>query len=361
MSMGWEATAYGQRLCGVHAGMPEQHTYRGKSCIYCPTPTPLEQLEADMEHYELSAAMIPGRKADPLTKDIAFNRRSFKRNKRQSPYNNGLIQVGTDGLEVRLIQGIEESAMRTVLAVMENSTFGLTGFEVDEAMARAEAGSGDEGSEMFSGGLQGALDTQWIAFAVRGVSRACTHQLVRTSRAKFHQQSQRTVDFGERPEFRMPESVWAGPPAVFDAWLAALEAAHLAYSKAVAADVAYQDARYILPEGTATFITCAYSIREFMDVYSYRACPMFQWEISRVHRLMKEALVAEHPWMAEKVKISCERTKGSLDHVPHEQGDLATAHHCTFQGWEQVEGQCEFPWARESNRAFRSASKSVER
>lgn len=356
---------YGQRICGVHAGMPEAHVYKGASCIYCPTPTP-EGLRMTSEHYDLSAATKPGRKADPLTKDVAFNRRSFKRNERKSPYDNGMVQVGTDGIEVRLIQGIDEVGMRTVLAVMENSTFGLTDGMVDSIVRTAGEGEGDSGSEMFSGGLQGALDTQWVAFAVSGVSRTCTHQLVRTSRAKFHQQSQRTVDCGERPEFRMPESIWKAPPSVFDAWLAAIEASHRAYSIAVAADIAYQDARFALLEGTTTFITCAYSLREFMAVYDYRACPMFQWEIAKVHRLMKDALVAAHPWMEDKVKISCERTKGALDRPGGEGTGAATggpafAHHCTFQGWEVVEGQCEFPWARETNRRFRSASKSIER
>ena len=323
-----------------------------------------------MTAYTYSPGEEP-RDPDPLTRDIAFNRASFGRNERSSPYDNATIQVGTDALEVRLVQGIEEGAMRLVLAAMEQSSFGLTMEDLDGMALEANAASGDEGSEMFAGGLQGALETQWIVFAVRGVSRACTHQLVRTSRARFHQQSQRIVDMGEAPEFRMPESIWKAPASVFNSWARALKAAHEAYSKAVNADVSYQDARYILPDGTTTFIMCAYSIREFMAMYSYRACPMFQWEITRAVRSMKDALVEAHPWMEPHVKISCERTRGSLDrnalqgelirHGDLEEREGMNAHHCTFQGWEQVEGQCDKAWARESNRAFRSQVLSVER
>jgi hypothetical protein len=64
------------------------------------------------------------------------------------------------------------------------------------------------------------------------------------------------------------------------------------------------------------------------------------------------------------VKISCERTKGSLDNSGEaydmRQGiEGAEAHHCTFQGWEEVEGQCDFPWARETNRSFRSERHAI--
>jgi thymidylate synthase (FAD) len=303
---------------------------------------------------------------DPLARDVAFNRDSFERNERKSPYDNGTVQVGTNEIKVRLVQPIAEQAAAALLGIMESSTFGLSDEEVADRMDAAASVSPDATSEMFQGGLQGALDTQWIAFAVSGVSRACTHQLVRTSRAKFHQQSQRTVDLGEHPEFRCPESIWEANDDVWRAWVKAVAAAHEAYHLAVKEDVSYQDARYILPEGTTTFIICAYSIREFQAVYSYRACPMFQWEICRVHRMMKDELVAEHPWLEPHIKISCERTHGALDEGHSVRSTElpprgAYDHHCTFQGWEQVEGQCDKPYARESNRAFKSKVHSIKR
>ena len=157
---------------------------------------------------------FPEPDADPLTRDVAFARRSFKHD-RKSPYDNGKVQVGTDGLAVRLIQGIDEAAAGLVLAAMENSSFGLTDEMLDGMEMEAATRDPGQTSEMFEGGLQGALDTQWVAFAVRGVSRTCTHQLVRSSRAKFHQQSQRVCYAGSRPEFRMPESIWTEGGQVF--------------------------------------------------------------------------------------------------------------------------------------------------
>jgi thymidylate synthase ThyX len=130
------------------------------------------------------------------------------------------------------------------------------------------------------------------------------------------------------------------------AWQAALMWSRRAYRLALESDVSYQDARYILPEGTENYIMCEYTLREFLNVYAYRACAMFSWEITHVVREMKERLLEQSPWLigtAGEPKISCERTNGPQEHGGHV---------CTFQGWERVEGQCDFTWAKEDNRTF---------
>jgi hypothetical protein len=139
--------------------------------------------------------------------------------------------------------------------------------------------------------------------------------------------------------------------------------------------VSYQDARYILPEGTTNYIMLEYPLREFIAVYAYRGCAMFQWEIVSVMRAARQILVAQYDWLEPYIKISCEKTKGSLDSpdwIRDDEGNLhprnpeigdkeAYSHTCTFQGWESVEGQCPFPWARENNRQFRSKHHRIER
>ena len=234
---------------------------------------------------------------------------------------------------------------------------------------------------MLKGGLQGALETQIIVFEVTGVSRACTHQLVRTRKAGFHQQSMRATYYGEHPETRMPESVFRNTNARL-AFERAMEATHEAYQIAVDEDISYQDARFILPEATTNYILLEYSVREFLNVYAYRACSMFQWEHVTVMRRCREALIGAHPWMEPYVKISCEKT-GSVCIVCEgtgrvgfmagemESGDIDTAcptcggsgrtgQKCTFQGWEEVDKQCDLSWAREDNRVFVSKLYSIK-
>lgn len=293
------------------------------------------------------------RSESPLTRDVAFNRHSMNDGHHVSPYNNGRVMVGDDGIIVKLVQGLHPD-FEAVLSKATRATIGINLEEPDS--------DNRDWEEMLQGGLQTALETQVVVFEVQGVSRACTHQLVRTRKAAFHQQSMRASWYGTNPEQRMPESVWRMPDEVRELWFQAVRMAWEAYNAACEADVSYQDARYILPEGTNNYIMLEYPLREFLNVYAYRACSMFQWEIVSVMRACRDVLVAQYPFLDPYVKISCEKTKGALD-MEGGDGDYgeAGAHHCTFQGWEQVEGQCPFAWARESNRSFRSKHHQIKR
>jgi flavin-dependent thymidylate synthase len=311
-----------------------------------------------------------------LLADVAFNKHSVNDGHHVSPSDNGMIQVGTDGIQVVLAQGIDEEAFRRTLTAATRATIGLdlsqplpgdwewceefydawvqnpmnfniTDFKCSEHVQhRRTADRMDapqymgkvpypDWEEMLKGGLQTALETQVIVFAVSGVSRTCTHQLVRSRKAAFHQQSQRAGYMGDMPECRMPESIWRNPRARGE-FLRATMASWRAYQVACEEDISYQDARFILPEGTTNFIMLEYPVREFLNVYAYRACSMFQWEIVQVMRQCKDVLVAQHPWIEPYVKISCEKPQ-----------------RCTFQGWESPEGQCDLPWAKDELRTFK--------
>lgn len=288
-----------------------------------------------------------------LTRDVAFNRHSMNDGHHVSPYDNARVVVGDDEIIVKLVQGLHPE-FEKVLSKATRATIGIDLETPDEDTRDWE--------EMLQGGLQTALETQVIVFEVSGVSRACTHQLVRSRRATFHQQSMRASFYGTQPEMRVPESIWRLPDEVRNKVMAAMKAAHEAYVAVCDADVSYQDARYILPEGTTNYIMLEYSLREFLNVYAYRACSMFQWEIVSVMRACRDILVAAYPFLDPYIKISCEKTHGSKDslmEVADNEEDaariiLAESHTCTFQGWEKVEGQCAFPWARETNRSFTS-------
>lgn len=285
----------------------------------------------------------------PLLRDVSFNRHSMNDGHHKSPFDNARVCVGDDEITVRLVQGLHPEFAK-VLSKATRATIGISLEKPDEDHRDWE--------EMLQGGLQTALESQVIVFEVSGVSRACTHQLVRTRKAAFHQQSMRASYYGDQPEFRMPESVFRNERAR-TAYIDAIKATHEAYRIACEEDVSYQDARYILPEGTTNYIMLEYPLREFLNVYAYRACSMFQWEIVSVMRMCREVLVMQYSFLEPYIKISCEKTKGNLDNYkPHLE---AGKHHCTFQGWEEVEGQCDFPWARESNRSFRSERHAIKK
>lgn len=297
-----------------------------------------------LKEYSASRAW-DDRSVSARTKDVAFNRHSMNDGEHVSPFDNARVPVGDDEIVVKLVQGLNPE-FKDVLSRATRATIGidLTGGDTDNR----------DWEEMLRGGLQTALETQVVVFEVSGVSRACTHQLVRTRKAAFHQQSMRASFYGNQPEFRIPESIWNLSPETKELWRQALEMTHAAYRAACEEDASYQDSRYILPEGTTNYIMLEYPLREFLNVYAYRACYMFQWEIVSVMQAAGKVLAGAYPFLEPYIKISCEKTKGSLDGPPdpNDPNIYTHAHHCTFQGWEEVEGQCPFAWARESNRSF---------
>lgn len=301
-----------------------------------------------------------------ITKDVAFNRKSFGPGQPENPDQSN-IYVGLDGIEVDLVQDFDDIDLQQVCTYAINATRGIDPRDPPDVV---------DWEEMLQGGLQTALEDFRIAFAIYGMSRTGTHQIVRTRQAAFHQQSQRAHYYGDRPSVRMPESFLGKDIETYrtgdevDRYLPLHEhfedlAEHAAevYRLATDAGVSYQDARFCLLEGTTNFILWEGSLREFMNTYAYRGCSMFQWEIVGVFREMRRVLVEAHPYLDKYVKISCEKTHGAKDWdgQPDSAEGERMDHTCTYQGWEEVDGQCDFPWARESNRQFRSEHHRIEK
>ena len=131
---------------------------------------------------------------------------------------------------------------------------------------------------IMSSGHFSTLEHASYTFAVEGVSRALTHQLVRHRLASYNQQSQRYVKFKEEPPIVRPASVDTNPEAA-QAFDEAIDACWQAYDKLVQAGVPAEDARYILPNACETKIVVTMNIRELMHFFSNRCCNRAQWEI----------------------------------------------------------------------------------
>lgn len=142
-------------------------------------------------------------------------------------------------------------------------------------------------STIMKSGHFSTLEHASYTFAVDGVSRALTHQLVRHRIASFNQQSQRYVKYTEGLSVIKPESVAADAETerVFDEAIAAsLEA----YAKLLEAGVPAEDARYLLPNAAETKIVITMNVRELLHFFGLRCCNRAQWEI----RAMADEMLA---------------------------------------------------------------------
>lgn len=131
-------------------------------------------------------------------------------------------------------------------------------------------------------GHESVLEHANFTFAVEGVTRSLTHQLVRHRIASYSQQSQRQVDVGE-PSFVCPESftnktVMSNLKAD-GAFRELMEKIWKFYTEAVKSGVPLEDARFVLPNACTTKIVITMNARELRHFFKLRCSEYAQWEI----------------------------------------------------------------------------------
>jgi len=114
-----------------------------------------------------------------------------------------------------------------------------------------------------------------FTFRIEGISRVCSHQLVRHRMASFTQQSQRYVPLD--PEFIIPESI--DKSEFSEEVKKILDDSRKLYKKMVEKGIRKEDARFILPQAIETKIIVTMNGRELRHFISLRAEKDAQWEI----------------------------------------------------------------------------------
>ena len=162
-----------------------------------------------------------------------------------------------------------------------------------------------------------------FTFGIEGISRACSHQLVRHRIASYSQQSQRYVDgtkfeFVTPPEVERNEKAYSAYKKVIDmqcdAYAEIRDALIVGYIKENSSEElngsdeeiinafkeqnktlfnqylkkANEDARFVLPNACTTKIVCTFNARSLNNFFDHRCCNRAQWEIREVACQMLE-------------------------------------------------------------------------
>ncbi len=176
-----------------------------------------------------------------------------------------------------------------------------------EGLAR-DLGPDEVGSlldKLVSMGHFSALEHASFTFGVEGVSRACSHQLVRHRLASYSQQSQRYVRLDE-PRVVVPPTV-ADDPERAARFRQAVEGVWALYRELVEAGVPAEDARYLLPNACETKLVVTMNARELRHVFALRLCRRAQWEIRDLVREMLRAVVPVAPRLFRGAGPGCLR------------------------------------------------------
>ncbi len=159
---------------------------------------------------------------------------------------------------------------------------------------------------VISSGHLSTLEHASYTYAIDGVSRALTHQLVRHRLASYNQQSQRYVRYDAEPTMIEPPSV-AADAAASEIFANAARAAFEAYGQLLAAGVPAEDARYVLPNAMETKIVVTMNIRELLHFFELRCCKRAQWEIRDLALRMVELAEPTAPYIFLDAGAACRR------------------------------------------------------
>lgn len=125
---------------------------------------------------------------------------------------------------------------------------------------------------LYRNGHHSVFEHIYFTFKVEGISRACSHQIVRHRHCSFTQRSQRYCSedgFG----FITPPTIDAG------AFANDMEDITDWYTDYQKSGVPNEDARYVLPNACETSMYISCNLRELIHMANERKCYRAQWEI----------------------------------------------------------------------------------
>ncbi len=164
-------------------------------------------------------------------------------------------------------------------------------------------------------GHESPLEHVKFTFAIEGVSRALTHQLVRHRIASYSQQSQRYVKENNF-DYIIPPSI-EKEPGLKKEFILMMQEVQKAYSHVIEkfaqknkkGEKANQDARYLLPQASETKIVVTMNARELLHFFKERCCSRAQWEIRAMADRMLAICRKELPAIFQSAGAKCDYAK----------------------------------------------------
>lgn len=160
--------------------------------------------------------------------------------------------------------------------------------------------------------MLGTIESSWefitYIFSISDVSRAFTHQLVRTrgeekTEVSYAQQSQRTVSmegFGSI----VPKEIKNNEDRL-KVWEVGMHNINELYQKLREMGAAPQDSRGVLPTNVETQIIVKLDLRTISHMMTERLCTRTQGEYQDVAKLMREEILKVHPWTENFMQCYC--------------------------------------------------------
>ena len=148
---------------------------------------------------------------------------------------------------------------------------------------------------LYKNGHHSVFEHIYFTFKIEGISRACSHQLVRHRHCSFTQRSQR---YCSEDEFEVVIPSSFDNDEELQKWVKEdMDAVRSSYNSLQRVGLPNEDARYILPNACATSLYLSCDLRELIHMANERLCSRAQWEIRDLVKEMCELVDPELHFM----------------------------------------------------------------
>ena len=216
-------------------------------------------------------------------------------------------------MNVRLVTNTQDP--ETVIAAAAKLCYSKkNGKELFDEMIDAEALLDRFLDRFMELGHGSPLEHATFTFEVSGVSRSCSHQLVRHRNTSFNQKSQRYVD-EENFEYVTPDVIASYEDAddLFDLAMADANDSYKVIKEALMdagypEKIAQENARAVLPNACATSLVMTMSLRQIYNFLDIRLCNRAQDEIREVATRIYDIMRSNFPKLMRRRFPICEMT-----------------------------------------------------
>lgn len=143
-----------------------------------------------------------------------------------------------------------------------------------------------------------------FSFAIAGVSRALSHQLVRHRiGVAFDQQSQRYVKYKD-PLYITPPTIDQNQEALqeFERFR---DTSEDVYRRFMDLGIPAEDARFVFPNAVTTNLIMTVNLRQLIHIAGLRLCTLAQWEIRQMFKLIRKEVMAASPYFGKLLVPKC--------------------------------------------------------
>lgn len=151
-------------------------------------------------------------------------------------------------------------------------------------------------------GHESPMEHASFTFGIEGISRTCSHQLVRHRIASYSQQSQRYVE-SKNFNYIIPPSIKKDEKSK-EKYEKMMDQLGEVYEE-LRNIAPKEDARFILPNAAETKIIVTMNARSLKNFFHHRVCNRAQWEIKAMAKEMLKLCKQKAPILFENMGAPC--------------------------------------------------------